>query len=300
MSIRTTTAVTTAGLSVPSQNNIKNRNLPKTAGHRQVAQIEIFESIKPRAARCAAKFFSSVMTQQEIINREESNHDSIWLYLEGSFYKAYERSAFAFCTRVKDYKVLRKESKTLGRDILYVGFPMSAKEKTLSECMVNVVDEKTLKIVLSIPIDENDFQKWRDAQEVEQASRAMLSPYTKVIEKAPIYKTSYDILRQIIMLSKNVSKNCQVPFAIRAKQLAYESCNKLRCLYDFDSEAKISIVSEISPMQDELCFLLQLLKDEKEISLNSYAMLSEMIQSVRKQLSLLQRKVKCPVPVDKD
>jgi len=66
------------------------------------------------------------MTQQEIIEREGSNRDSIWLYLEGSFYKAYERSAFAFCTRVRDYKILRKESKTLGRDILYVGFPMPA------------------------------------------------------------------------------------------------------------------------------------------------------------------------------
>ena len=34
-------------------------------------------------------------------------------------------SAFVFCTRIKNYKVLRKESKTLGRDILYVGFPMA-------------------------------------------------------------------------------------------------------------------------------------------------------------------------------
>ena len=66
------------------------------------------------------------LTQKEIIGREQTNTDSVWLYLEGSFYKAYERSAFAFCTRIKDYRVLRKESKTLGRDILYVGFPLAA------------------------------------------------------------------------------------------------------------------------------------------------------------------------------
>lgn len=240
------------------------------------------------------------MTQQEIIAREELNRDSIWLYLEGSFFKAYERSAFAFCTRVKDYKVLRKESKTLGRDILYVGFPMSVLEKTLSGCMVNTIDEKTLKVVLSTPINENDFQKWRDAQEVEQASRAMLSPYTKVIEKTPLYKLSYDILRQIILLSKNVSKNCQEPFAQRSKLLSYQACNLIRFFYDSEQEKKKLILEELFPIEDELCFLLQLLKDEKEISLNSYAMLSEMIQSVRKQLSLLQRKVKCPVAADKD
>ena len=56
------------------------------------------------------------MTQKEIIEFEDTNSGVIRLYLEGSFYKAYERSAFAFCTRIKDYKVLRKESKTLGRD----------------------------------------------------------------------------------------------------------------------------------------------------------------------------------------
>ena len=61
---------------------------------------------------------------------EESNAGVIRLYLEGTFLKAYERSAFAFCTRIKDYKVLRKESKTLGRDILYVGFPSSALDRT--------------------------------------------------------------------------------------------------------------------------------------------------------------------------
>ena len=42
-------------------------------------------------------------------------------------------SAFAFCTRIKNYKVLHKESKTLGRDILYVGFPMTALD--LNNCV---------------------------------------------------------------------------------------------------------------------------------------------------------------------
>lgn len=226
--------------------------------------------------------------------------NSIWLYLEGSFYKAYERSAFAFCTRVKEYKVLRKESKTLGRDIPYVGFPISAKERTLSKCMVRTINEVTLQIVLSTPISEIDFQYWRDAQEIEQASRAMLSPYSKVIEKTPVYKLSYDILRQVILLSKNVSKNCQFPFAVKAKQLAYDFCYGIRDFYEQDMERKLMIISGLFPIGDELTFILQLLKDEKEISMNSFAMLSEQTQSVRKQLSLLQRKVKCPVTVVKD
>ena len=123
------------------------------------------------------------MTQKEIIEFEETNTGVIRLYLEGSFYKAYERSAFAFCTRIKDYKVLRKESKTLGRDILYVGFPMTALDRTLADSIIQTIDEKTLRIILPAPISLNGFEEWRDAKEVEMASRAMLTPYSNVIEK---------------------------------------------------------------------------------------------------------------------
>ena len=107
------------------------------------------------------------MTQKEIIEFEETNTGVIRLNLEGSFYKAYERSAFAFCTRIKDYRVLRKESKTLGRDILYVGFPMSALDKTLGNAMTRKVSDTALDVVLSYPMNENDFLQWRDSQEVE-------------------------------------------------------------------------------------------------------------------------------------
>lgn len=202
------------------------------------------------------------VTQKEIIEIEETNTGVIRLYLEGTFYKAYERSAFAFCTRVKDYRVLRKESKTLGRDILYVGFPMSALDKTLGNAMTRKVSDTALDIVLSYPMNENEFLQWRDSQEVEQASRALLSPYTKVREKSPVYKTAYDILTQVILISRSID--------------------------------------EALPFYDELAFLLQLMKDRREVSLNSFALLSEQIQSVSKQLSFLRRKVTDPVTGEPD
>lgn len=238
------------------------------------------------------------MTQKEIIEFEETNTGVIRLYLEGSFYKAYERSAFAFCTRIKDYKVLRKESKTLGRDILYVGFPMTALDRTLGNAMTRRVSDTTLDVVLSYPMNENEFFQWRDAQEVEQASRALLSPYTKVIEKSPVYKTAYDILTQVVLISGNISKNCQTPFGLRMKELSYRTCYIVRCLYDLKGEQRSRSIDEALPFYDELAFLLQLMKDSKQISLNSFALLSEQIQSVSKQLSILQRKATGPVPAE--
>ena len=240
------------------------------------------------------------MTQQEIIDIEQDNTGYINLYLEGTFYKAYEQSAFAFCTRIKAYNVLRKESKTLGRDILYVGFPQTTLDKVLSSQMFVRIDEKTVRVTLSTPIDNSEFLVWRDAQEVEQASRAMLTPYSKIIESAPVYKTAYDVLTQVTLISKNISKNCQAPFGVRLKELAYESCRLVGSVYDVKGEERRSLIDRALPLCDELCFLLQFLKDMKEISLNSYAMLSEKIQSVSKQLSLLQRKVKADVPEGRD
>lgn len=240
------------------------------------------------------------MTQKEIIDIEQDNTGYINLYLEGTFYKAYEQSAFAFCTRIKAYNVLRKESKTLGRDILYVGFPQTTLDKVLSSQMFVRIDEKTVRVTLSTPIDNSEFLVWRDAQEVEQASRAMLTPYSKIIESAPVYKTAYDVLTQVTLISKNISKNCQDPFGVHLKELAYESCKLVGSIYDVKGEGRKALIDRALPLCDELCFLLQFLKDMKEISLNSYAMLSEKIQSVSKQLSLLQRKVKADVPEGRD
>ena len=186
----------------------------------------------------------------------------------------------------------------MGRDILYVGFPMSALDKTLGNAMTRKVSDTALDVVLSYPMNENEFLQWRDSQEVEQASRALLSPYTKVIEKSPVYKTAYDILTQVILISRNISKNCQAPFGVRMKELSYRGCYLVRGIYDLKGEQRSRSIDEALPFYDELAFLLQLMKDSREVSLNSFALLSEQIQSVSKQLSILQRKATGPVPAE--
>ncbi len=48
------------------------------------------------------------MTFKEIIERESCNEDSIWLYREGMFVKAYERSAFFAHTLIHEFKLSRR------------------------------------------------------------------------------------------------------------------------------------------------------------------------------------------------
>ena len=65
------------------------------------------------------------MTFKEIISCEESNADSIYLYREGIFMKAYERSAFFAHTLIHEFKLSKRYIKTVNMDVISLGFPVS-------------------------------------------------------------------------------------------------------------------------------------------------------------------------------
>lgn len=62
-------------------------------------------------------------TIKERIEREQSNCDKIYLYKEGIFYRAYERSAYLWITNICNYEIKKRYVKTIDRDIVYLGFP---------------------------------------------------------------------------------------------------------------------------------------------------------------------------------
>ena len=58
------------------------------------------------------------MTFREIIDREDQNTDSIWLYREGMFMKAYERSAFFAHTLIHEFKLSKRYIKIVDMDVI--------------------------------------------------------------------------------------------------------------------------------------------------------------------------------------
>lgn len=72
------------------------------------------------------------MTFREIIGREEQNTDSIWLYREGMFMKAYERSAFFAHTLIHAFKLSKRYIKTVNMDVISLGFPEQTIPKWLN------------------------------------------------------------------------------------------------------------------------------------------------------------------------
>ena len=135
--------------------------------------------------------------------------------------------------------------------------------------------------------DEVEFHNWKEVAKVNVGDR--FTPNTSVIEKAPVYKTAYDLLTQVVGFSVHLSRNVSDPIGIHLKELTYKLCYTIRMMYDVkDKETQIIKALEFC---DEIKFVLQLFKDLKEISINTFALASERVVSVSKQLSALRGKV---------
>ena len=92
-----------------------------------------------------------------------ANPNEIRLYKEGIFWVAYEQSAY-YVWQKKGYKATKKMIKTLGKEIVSVGFPPSS-YKTFKHTINTVLekDEEYFKVFsLDKAIDMEAFQRWKD------------------------------------------------------------------------------------------------------------------------------------------
>jgi hypothetical protein len=103
------------------------------------------------------------MTIEDIVKAEVENNNTIILLREGIFWKAYEKSAYAFCKHVKPFMVKKKYIRTINDEIVSIGFPMSSTKTILQGRTVLLEEEK--RMVVSIDqIDHEGFMTWKKAQ----------------------------------------------------------------------------------------------------------------------------------------
>ena len=103
------------------------------------------------------------MTIKERVQREESNHDSMIVYADGGlFYNLYERSAFAFCTRIRSFKVNVKTIQGIDAPFVSIGVPVNRKEEYLAGLAPDPNEEKCFHIRLNDSVDEKSFVKWKN------------------------------------------------------------------------------------------------------------------------------------------
>lgn len=99
---------------------------------------------------------------EEVALREERNDREIVLYPKGLFYKAYERSAFVCVSRISSFAPCKKRIGYLGRELVSIGFPVTALSKYFPDAPQPRADG-TVTIALPEPIDVAAAERWKAA-----------------------------------------------------------------------------------------------------------------------------------------
>lgn len=94
---------------------------------------------------------------------ETENTGVVHLWLEGMFWKAYERSAYIFVSRISGYKPYKKWSKSVGGEVVIIGFPTKAFDKLIEGRVVEYVNEKHCLLTgFTVDVQElKNFQEWK-------------------------------------------------------------------------------------------------------------------------------------------
>lgn len=98
----------------------------------------------------------------EILQTESGNTDKIHFYREGVFYKAYERSAYAFVTQVKAFQVKKRFIKSVNREVVSIGFPTHSLHSYFGQEQIKE-SGNTAIISLHTPIERKDYEVWRES-----------------------------------------------------------------------------------------------------------------------------------------
>lgn len=170
------------------------------------------------------------MTVKEIIQIENGNRNTIILLREGIFWRAYEKSAYAFSMQVHPYKPTRKWVIAVKQDVVSLGFPVSAAENVLNGCKVLMRQEARLVLAAS-PIDPDGFEVWK--QTVPRSCLLLLSllclPPLRRLWSRPLHLPLHPLFHPPFLPSDSVAtglRTASVVLTSRAK-LPWTACCSL-------------------------------------------------------------------------
>ena len=139
------------------------------------------------------------MKIEEILSIESENTESVILFKEGIFLRAYERSAMRFTEYVANFKVFKKHYKIVNADVCYLGFPYSNYKILFEKHEITDYEETGKTVVINACPSKHDFVEWKAAVElptVEDITPQILfrpDVNPKDLKNLQIYKSGYDI-----------------------------------------------------------------------------------------------------------
>ena len=117
---------------------------------------------------------------------ETADSTNIYLYREGLFWKAYERSAIKFIQTITVYQVNTRFCKVVDMEVISLGFPDAVLPKILEDREYEQPDEKRL-IIRSVLLGDEEFamEKSRYISKMMQALKKETLQETVPVRKEP-------------------------------------------------------------------------------------------------------------------
>ena len=149
------------------------------------------------------------MTKLEIVALERQNTGVVNLYAEGSFYKAYEQSAYVLCTYVRPLKVSARPLKGLDGLLLSVGFPMQALEKWTLGAEIKPLSDKCIQIRFPLLVDMSGFESWRTSfQNPEAEGHCAAVRHPRLSEEYyPVFGQAYRMTKEVTEFCSRLKRN---------------------------------------------------------------------------------------------
>lgn len=235
----------------------------------------------------------------------------IVLFLEGKFWKAYERSAFALTQRF-GFKPSKRYIKLVEEEIISVGFPKEQLFKYLRNAMVDA-SGKVCHAHVEVPCDEQAFAEWKAATRIKEPKPKVETPIklyvpeewrpkTQVFreENLPVFKMVYDLLLRLFHETQKMSKDYRYSLGedIKRRLLRIEVC-VYRANAETEALRKLLFIDEALDLMLEVKLTVRILHDSKELSLKKYALLCEQMVEVEKNLKnwrkYNQKKMEAPI-----
>ena len=217
----------------------------------------------------------------DIYELEDRNKENIFLIRNALFFQAWERSAMLFKSLFFDYKINFKHYLNIGKDLVYLGFPVSVlpiikkicahKSYTLQEQASDLIK------ISNLPAIDIDFVAWK----ADHTPVMQIKPSADV--SLPAFKVAYELCLYLCKLCSKFSKNYRYSLGENLRKTAVLLCENLYLATKIEKHT-FKFISSSAEELNRLRIQIRLLKDLQQITIKQWAYINREIDDLQKNL----------------
>jgi len=216
---------------------------------------------------------------------EDANPGQVYLFPEGAFYKAYQKSAWLLCTRVHPFKVSARPLKGLDGPLLSVGFPQSSLDKFSAGLSVaeNPSGGGYKSLVFSELIDFRGYEEWRTGFAAGPPLGRKEAPFNSL----PVYGAAWRLAVEATEMASRLERNYRYSLGEDIRRGVKSAVLSITLAGKGEDRPENVRSARLSMMDAELS--LRLLSDLKVLPDKRYVYFLEMAEDIIRQLSNWER-----------